>query len=194
MRENRMLRNTETNPLNITVMITSDMKAAINEQINAELWSAYLYLSMSLDAESKALKGVANWFYIQWLEEQDHARIFQKYMNSQGAKVVLFPIENVPNEWKSVMEMFNDTLKHEMEVTSMIAGLMNMAVADNDYATQNRLQWFIDEQVEEEEQARDILENFQSVRDPLHHHQLDREMAKRRYVRSAPLGLDGLTD
>lgn len=175
-------------------MITNEMKAAINEQINAELWSAYLYLSMSLDAESKALKGVAHWFYIQWLEEQDHARIFQKYMNSQGAKVILFPVENVQNEWQSVMEMFQDTLKHEMEVTSMIVGLMNLAVADNDYATQNRLQWFIDEQIEEEENARGFLESFQQAHDPLHQHQLDCEMARRRYTRSAPLGLDGLSD
>lgn len=175
-------------------MITNEMKAAINEQINAELWSAYLYLSMSLDAESKALKGVANWFYIQWLEEHDHARIFQKYMNAQGAKVVLLPVESVPGEWESVMEMFKETLRHEIEVTSMIVNLMNMAVADNDFATQNRLQWFIDEQVEEEEQARDLLEAFRNVCDPLHHRQLDRELAKRRYVRSAPLGLDGLSD
>ena len=101
-------------------MISARLHTAINNQINAELWSAYLYLSMSLDAEAKGLKGVANWFYIQWLEEQDHARILMNYLNSRDAKVTLKPIEKVDTEWSSVLEMFTETLRHEQVVTSMI--------------------------------------------------------------------------
>lgn len=136
------------------------MQNAINKQINAELWSAYLYLAMSLDAEAKALKGIANWFFVQWLEEQDHARIFQNYMTASGAKVVLHPIEQVETEWKNPLEMFKQTLKHEKEVTEMINDLVRLAMSEDDFATLSRLQWFIDEQVEEEENARDIVDDF----------------------------------
>ena len=81
---------------------------ALNAQINAELWSAYLYLSMSMDAENKGLKGVANWFFVQFREEQDHARILMNYINSRDAKVVLKPIEEVRTEWTSPLDMFKD--------------------------------------------------------------------------------------
>ena len=141
-------------------MITKTMQNAINEQINAELWSGYLYLAMSMDAEAKTLNGIAHWFYIQWLEEQDHARIFQNYMNESGAKVILQPIDKVESEWKNPLEMFKQTLKHEKEVTEMINELVRMAMSEGDFATRSRLQWFVDEQVEEEENARDLVEDF----------------------------------
>ena len=80
-------------------MLSEKLHAAINEQINAELWSAYLYLAMSMDAESKGYKGVANWFYVQWLEEQDHAHILMNYLNSRDCKVTLKPIAEVRTEW-----------------------------------------------------------------------------------------------
>ncbi len=141
-------------------MITKTMQNAINKQINAELWSAYLYLSMSMDAEAKTFKGVANWFFVQWLEEQDHARIFQNYMNSSGAKVILLPIDKVDSEWKNPLDMFKQTLKHEKEVTEMINELVRMAMNEGDFATLSRLQWFVDEQVEEEENANDLVDDF----------------------------------
>ena len=109
------------------------MQNKINEQINAELWSAYLYLSMAMDAEAKALRGIANWFFVQWLEEQDHARIFQNYMNAQGARVVLKPIPDVQIEWKNVLDMFKDTVKHEEEVTAMIRDLIQLAMDEKDF-------------------------------------------------------------
>ena len=141
-------------------MITKTMQNAINRQINAELWSAYLYLAMSMDAEAKTFKGIANWFFVQWLEEQDHARILQNYMNSNGAKVILHPIDKVENKWESPLEMFKQTLKHEKEVTGMINDLVRLAMSEGDFATLSRLQWFIDEQVEEEENARDLVDDF----------------------------------
>ncbi|MBO7182811.1 MAG: ferritin, partial [Bacteroidales bacterium] len=136
-------------------MLSEKLHAAINEQINAELWSAYLYLSMSLDAESKGYKGVANWFYVQWLEEQDHARIFMNYLNSRDAKVELKPLAEVRTQWDSVLEMFQETLKHEKVVTSLINNLAAIAAEDRDFASSNMLVWFVNEQVEEEENARD---------------------------------------
>ena len=101
-------------------MLSKRLHDALNAQINAELWSAYLYLSMSMDAENKGLKGVANWFFVQFREEQDHARILMNYINSRDAKVVLKPIEEVRTEWTSPLDMFKDTLEHEKVVTSMI--------------------------------------------------------------------------
>ena len=128
-------------------MLSTKLHAAINDQINAELWSAYLYLSMSLDAEAKGLKGVANWFYVQWLEEQDHARILMNYLNSRDAKVELKPIEAVQTEWGSVLEMFQKTLEHEKVVTSLINNLAAIAAEDRDFASSNMLVWFINEHI-----------------------------------------------
>lgn len=164
------------------------MQNAINKQINAELWSAYLYLAMSLDAEAKALKGIANWFFVQWLEEQDHARIFQNYMTASGAKVVLHPIEQVETEWKNPLEMFKQTLKHEKEVTEMINDLVRLAMSEDDFATLSRLQWFIDEQVEEEENARDIVDDFTRAGNDFGTIiELDSRLGKREHSKPEPL-------
>ena len=135
-------------------MLSKQLHEALNAQINAELWSAYLYLSMSMDAEAKGLKGVANWFYVQFQEEQDHARILMNYILSRDEKVTLLPIEEVRTEWASPLEMFQDTLTHEKKVTAMINNLAAIAAEDKDFASSNMLVWFVDEQVAEEESAR----------------------------------------
>lgn len=169
-------------------MISKKMQNAINEQINAELWSAYLYLSMAMDAEAKAFKGIANWFFVQWLEEQDHARIFQNYMNARGAKVSLRPISEVKQEWKSPLDMFEDTLKHEEEVTEMIDNLVRMAMEENDFATLSRLQWFVDEQVEEEDSASDQVADFERAgKDFSVLKELDEQLGKRKYKPASAL-------
>ena len=169
-------------------MISEKLHAALNEQINAELWSAYLYLSMSMDAEAKGLKGVANWFYVQWLEEQDHARILMNYINSRDGKVCLKPIEPVRTEWNSVLEMFQETLKHEKVVTGLINNLAAIAAEDRDFASSNMLVWFVDEQVEEEESARDMIFAAESVEgDKYGMYQLDKELATRTYSQASPL-------
>ena len=169
-------------------MISKKMQNAINEQINAELWSAYLYLSMAMDAEAKAFKGIANWFFVQWLEEQDHARIFQNYMNARGAKVSLRPISEVKQEWKSPLDMFEDTLKHEEEVTELIDNLVRMAMEENDFATLSRLQWFVDEQVEEEDNARDQVADFERAgKDFSVLKELDEQLGKRKYKPASAL-------
>ena len=169
-------------------MISTKLHAAINDQINAELWSAYLYLSMSLDAEAKGLKGIANWFYVQWLEEQDHARILMNYLNSRDAKVCLKAIEPVRTEWNSVLEMFQETLRHEKVVTGLINNLAAIAAEDRDFATSNMLVWFVNEQVEEEESAREMIFAAESVEgDKYGMYQLDKELATRVYKQASPL-------
>ena len=169
-------------------MLSQKLHDAINAQINAELWSAYLYLSMAMDAEAKGLKGVANWFHVQYLEEQDHARIFMNYLNSRDAKVVLQPIAEVPTEWGSVLEMFKQTLEHEKKVTALINNLAFIANEDRDFASINRLVWFIDEQVEEEENARDMIASFEAVEGNKYGmYMLDTELASRVYNVPSPL-------
>ena len=164
---------------------------AINDQINAELWSAYLYLSMSMDCEANGYKGIANWFYVQFQEEQAHARIFMNYLNSRGEKVVLLPIAEVKTEWDAVLDMFKDTFNHEQKVTSMINNIAAIAEQDRDYATVNRIAWFIDEQVEEEESAREMISTFEAVEGNKYGmYMLDKELATRAYVAPSPLAAE----
>ena len=172
-------------------MLSAKLHNAINAQVNAELWSAYLYLAMSLDADSKGYKGVANWFYVQFQEEQAHARIFMNYLISRDAKVELLPIEAVPSTWDSVLDMFQQTLQHEKKVTSLIQNLMTIAKDDKDYASENRLIWFIDEQVEEEESARDMIAAFDAVQGNKYGmYMLDKELAARVYNVPSPLATE----
>ncbi|MBQ8360652.1 MAG: ferritin [Bacteroidaceae bacterium] len=169
-------------------MLSKNLHDAINAQINAELWSAYLYLAMSLDAENKGYKGVANWFYVQFQEEQDHARIFMNYLNSRDAKVTLLPIEEVPAQWDNVLDMFKQTLEHEKKVTALINNLAAIANEDRDFASINRLVWFIDEQVEEEESARDMIAAVEAVEGNKYGmYMLDKELATRTYTQASPL-------
>ena len=169
-------------------MLSTRLHEAINAQINAELWSAYLYLAMSLDAESKGYKGVANWFYVQFQEEQAHARIFMNYLNSRDAKVELLPVEAVPATWNSVLDMYRQTLEHEKKVTSLINNLAAIANEDRDFASINRINWFIDEQIEEEESARDMIFACEAVEgDKYGMYQLDKELAARTYTQASPL-------
>ena len=161
-------------------MLSKQLHEAINAQINAELWSAYLYLAMSLDAENKGYKGVANWFYVQFQEEQDHARIFMNYLNSVDAKVTLLPIAEVPAKWDTVLDMFKQTLEHEKKVTSLINNLAYIANEDHDFSSINRLVWFIDEQVEEEESARDLITKYNLfAKDSAGLYELNKELGKR---------------
>ena len=169
-------------------MLSTRLHNAINAQINAEFWSAYLYLAMSLDAESKGYKGVANWFYVQFQEEQAHARIFMNYLNSRDAKVELLPIDAVPSTWDSILDMYKQTLEHEKKVTSLINDIAAIANEDKDFASINRINWFIDEQVEEEESARDMIFTVGAVEnDKYGMYMLDKELAARVYNVPSPL-------
>ena len=118
-------------------MISERLTEAINQQINAEMWSAYLYLSMSQDLYKKGFKGIAHWYKVQFLEEQAHAAIFINYLHSQDAKVILAPIAEVQTEWDSVLAIFEDTWAHEKRVTAMINNLCDIAEDEHDRAAQN---------------------------------------------------------
>ncbi len=169
-------------------MLNPNVEKALNAQINAELWSAYLYLSMSVDASAKGYKGVANWFYIQFQEEQDHARIFMNYVLSRGGRVELAPIAAVDTEWASPLAAFEDTLTHERKVTAMIENLCHVAETEKDLATSNMLVWFVNEQVEEEENAQDIIDQLKMVGDSkMGLYMIDKDLAARVYTTPAPL-------
>lgn len=169
-------------------MLSKRLHDALNAQVNAEFWSAYLYLAMSVDASVKGHKGIANWFMVQFKEEQAHAQIFMNYILSRGCNVELAPIAEVKTAWESPMEAFKDTLVHEKKVTSLIHNLYEIAVEDKDYASQSMLKWFIDEQVEEEESAQDIIDSLDKVDDSkLGLYMIDKDLSTRTYTTPAPL-------
>ena len=144
-------------------MLDSKMETALNQQVNAELWSSYLYLSMSYDMDNKGYEGMASWFAAQAKEEFEHATRFMHFIGEMDGKVVLMPIEKVRQEWNSPIDAFEDTLKHEKIVTGNIHKLMDMATELKDYATQSMLKWFIDEQVEEEDTARKLIDKLKKI-------------------------------
>ena len=168
--------------------ISKTINDAINAQINAEFWSGYLYLSMANNFEAMGLKGIANWFTIQYKEELDHARIFINYVNSRGGRVLLAPIDAVPTEWASPLDAFKATLEHEQKVTSLINNLYALAESEHDFATRQMLNWFVAEQVEEEDTARTMIDNFTLIGDNGYGiYQLDTELATRTYNEPSPL-------
>ena len=169
-------------------MLNQKIEEALNAQINAEMWSAYLYLSMAAYCHSQGNPGMGKWFEVQFQEEQDHAKIFFNYVISRGGNVVLKPIEAVPTTWNSVLEVFESTLEHEQKVTALINNLFAITAAENDYATQSMLKWFIDEQVEEEETAQNIIDNLKMIKDNGYGlYMLDKELCARVYTQAAPL-------
>lgn len=164
-------------------MISKELEQAINAQINAELWSAYLYLSMSMHFANAGYDGIANWYAVQFKEEQDHATIFMNYLNSRDGKVTLQPIAGVDTEWESPLAAFAATLAHEQKVTALINSLFGLAEAEHDYATRDRLAWFVNEQVEEEENARQLIDKFTLIgNDGMGLYMLDQELGARTYV------------
>lgn len=146
-------------------MLGKVLEDAINEQINKELYSAYLYLSMSAYCESVNLPGFANWMRVQAQEELGHAMMLFDHVNDRGGRVVLKAIDQPIPVWKSPLEMFEQVLKHERKVTGLIDQLYAVAVKENDYATQMQLQWFITEQVEEEKNAGAMVEQLKLIGD-----------------------------
>lgn len=169
-------------------MLNKEVESALNAQINAEFWSAYLYLSMSMHFANAGFNGIANWFQVQFKEEQDHATIFMNYVNSRNGKVTLKAIDAVPTEWASPLDAFKATLAHEEKVTALINNLYSVAVENKDYATQNALQWFINEQIEEEDNANGFINTLEKISDNSYAlYMFDKELAARTYTVAAPL-------
>ncbi len=161
-------------------MISKKLENAINDQLNAELYSAYLYLSMAAYFESKNLSGFANWMRMQAQEEQVHAMKFFDFLNERGGRVILKDIKASQSEWKSPLDVFKNVYSHEQKVTSLINNLVNIAVKENDHATNNFLQWYVAEQVEEESSADEIVKKLELVGDSGHAlFMVDQELGKR---------------
>lgn len=161
-------------------MLHKKMTQALNGQINKEMYSAYLYMAMSAHANSIGLKGFANWFMVQYHEEMYHAMKMYEYVQRQGEDVVLKQIETPPATFKSPLDMFEQTLAHEQYITKSINELMELAIEKKDHATQIFLEWYVTEQVEEEDNDNDIIAQLKLIKDhPQALLMLDRELAGR---------------
>ena len=161
-------------------MLSQNMEQALNRQLNAELYSAYLYLSMAAYYYSLNLNGFANWMTVQNQEETMHAMKFYNYINERGGRINLDKIDGPPTNWNSPLEVFEETLKHEEKVTGLINNLVDLAIAERDHAANAFLQWFVTEQVEEEASANEVIQNLKLAgNDPHALFMLDRELGTR---------------
>lgn len=161
-------------------MIKLEMAQALNEQINREMYSAYLYMSMSAYSGKIGLKGFANWFMVQYHEEMYHAMKMYEYIQRQGEDVILESLAAPPATFESPLDMFTQTLAHEQYITTSINELMEMAIKMKDHGTQIFLQWYVTEQIEEEENDNDMILQLNLIGDNAHALlMLDRELAER---------------
>ncbi|HVN49050.1 MAG TPA: ferritin [Bacteroidota bacterium] len=144
-------------------MLSKSLQNAINEQINQELYSAYLYLSMSAHFLTQNFPGFANWTRIQYQEETGHALKFFDYLHDRGSSVALKAIEQPAAKFQTPLDVFKQILEHEQKVTGLINKLYELALKEQDYPAQAFLQWFITEQVEEEKNATDIINLLEMI-------------------------------
>lgn len=144
-------------------MMNKKIEQEINKQINAEFYSAYLYLSMSAYLSSINLNGFASWMKVQYQEEMDHATKFYNYVIERGGTITLGAIEKPKSSWNGIIEVIEETFAHEQLVTSLINNLMQVAHEENDYASVSFLQWFVDEQVEEEASVDEVLQQLKLI-------------------------------
>lgn len=164
-------------------MLKEKMFNALNEQINAEQYSALLYLSMSAYLHGIGLPGFANWMYVQYQEELSHANKFFNYVVERGEKVEMKAVKQMPTSWDGIISIYEATLEHEKLITGLINNLMDMAIAESDHASQSFLRWFVDEQVEEEANVTEILDTLKLINGQGNGiFMLDREMRSRTFV------------
>ncbi|WP_461210534.1 ferritin [Desulfocurvus sp. DL9XJH121] len=168
-------------------MIGKKMEKAINEQIKWEMYSGYLYLSMSAWFADQGLPGFAQWMRVQAQEELSHAVKFYDYVLDRGGRVELLAVDKPENEWKSPLAVLEHTLEHERSVTARINDLMSLALDERDHAAGIFLQWFVEEQVEEEDNVGDALDKLRMVsKDGSGLYMLDKEMATRVFTPPTP--------
>ena len=164
-------------------MLSKKMEKALNGQINAEMYSSYMYLSMSAWSEQQGLAGLATWMNQQAQEEMFHAMKFFNFVHERGAKVLLEAIAKPPVKWKSALDVLEVTLAHEQKVTGLINDLANLALDERDHATSIFLQWFISEQVEEEDTAGGIVDKLKLIgKDSSGLFALDQELGQRAFT------------
>ena len=164
-------------------MLNKRLETELNKQVNAEFYSAYLYLSMSAYFSDINLNGFSNWMKIQFEEEQAHAMKFYQFILDRSGKITLDKIEAPKTEWNGVINVFEEVLKHEQHVTALINNLIEIAYEEKDHATVAELQWFVTEQVEEEASVSDILDQLKMIEGKgAGLFMLDREMKQRSYT------------
>lgn len=169
--------------------ISKKLEEAINDQINAEIYSAYLYLSMAAYFDSNNLGGFANWMKIQFQEEMFHAMKFYGFIDERGGRVLMKPIAGPETTWESPLKAFEHTYSHECEVTARINKLMDLAIEERDHMARELLHWFIAEQVEEESSADKIINELKLIGDNGHGLlMIDRELAARVFTPPAGAG------
>lgn len=170
-------------------MLSKKMESAINEQINAEIYSSYLYLAMNCHLESAGLPGAANWMRMQAQEEMFHAMKMHDFLNERGGRVVLKAIDAPPSEWQSIRDVFDHVLAHEQKVTGLINDLVNLALDERDHATNIFLQWFVSEQVEEEASVNELIQKLKLIgSDTAGLFTLDQELGQRVFTPPAKGG------
>jgi len=168
-------------------MLTKKMQNALNQQVNAEFYSAYLYLAMEAYFKSLNLPGFANWMRVQTQEELTHAIKIYDFVIERGGTVTLKQIAQPPTKWKSPLDAFEAAYKHEQLVTALINDLVNLAVKEKDHATSTFLQWFVNEQVEEEASANDVVQKLKMTdKSPGGRLLIDRELAQRVFTPPPP--------
>ena len=161
-------------------MLNPRIEAALNSQINAELYSSYLYVSMSAYFDSQNLAGMANWMRIQAQEEVTHAVKFFDFVNERDGRVLLTQIEGPKTEWTSPLDVFEEAYAHEQKVTGLINDLVDLSLGEKDHASNAFLQWFVTEQVEEEAAAKTIVDKLKMIGDnPVALYMLDGELGTR---------------
>ncbi len=146
-------------------MLSKRLNAALNDQIRAELESAYIYLSMCAYFEAQNLQGMAHWMRLQAQEEVKHAMKIFDFINDRGGRVALQALAQPPTEFKSPLDAFQKALAHEKKITGLIYKLYDLADDEDDYPTEVMLQWFIEEQVEEEKSASEVVAQLELIGD-----------------------------
>lgn len=166
-----------------SIMLKQTIEDALNKQINEEMFSSYLYLSMASYFESINLLGFANWMHVQAKEEMTHAMKFYAYVNERGGRVKLAQIDAPKTDWANSLEVMDEVLAHEQKITESINNLVNLAIDEKDHASNIFLQWFVTEQVEEEASVSDVLNKLKLMENaPGGLFMLDRELSARVFV------------
>ncbi len=170
-------------------MISKKMEDALNGQVNAELYSAYLYLSMESWFKSKNLNGFANWMRVQTQEEVMHVMKIYDFIDERGGRIVLKAVEGPPTDWDSPLAVFEAAYEHEQKVSGLVNDLVDLAIKEKDHATNTFLQWFVNEQVEEEASADQVVQQLKMMGDaPGGLFLFDRELGQRVFTPPAAQG------
>lgn len=144
-------------------MLKPKIEKILNEQIQKEGYSSFLYLAMASWAEHKGMPGIAQWLYAQAEEEKMHMLKFVEYINERGGRAIIPALDKAPENWKDIFVMFDEVLEHERYISASINDILALAVKENDFATQNWIQWFVTEQIEEESSVQTVIDKLNLV-------------------------------